>query len=515
MESVFSIMHSSFKAVLLLSLFATYNFAATKKPPCDSISKTIVENDTFTTEINCSSEGDWRVYREKNGESDGKQEAYHPNGKLSFITSYKNGKLEGHSESWSADGLLERFESYHNEHFIDTLLIFFHDGGKPQVFCVFDTAGRKNGWSMTWAYNGNLIDSSYYVNNEKQEAFYFWKSGKLMLYEKTRANARTHRYDILEAATFDSTGKQNGEVKGGNGRIIVLKPRAEEALRAGYVERMDELLDTLDVEHTQVQADEYFEGNFSMYQKEYMYSSTQKAPCDSISTSIVKNDTFSTLVSYDEKGGYQVIRTKNGKEDGKQEAYHPFGKPASISNYKNGKRDGIFESWSPSGFHETYEPYRNDHRIDTCIHWWDKDKLRSVHVFDSAGKKNGWSMTWDYNGILLDSIHYAKDKKKEAFYFWESGELMLYEKTKINSQTGSYDILEAATFDSAGNKNGEVKNGNGRIIIRTRRIGGGEMLHEIDKIDTLDVKGTQVQADEDIDRYLEVDSYGRDVSDWR
>ena len=107
----------------------------------------------------------------------------------------------------------------------------------------------------------------------------------------------------------------------------------------------------------------------------------------------------------------------------------------------------------------------------------------------------------------MPANNYVKDEKKEGYFFWESGKLMLYEKTRRNPHAkpydryyhGPHDILEAASFDSTGQKNGEVKGGNGRLIILSTCYG----------IDSVDVKATHVRKAGYYDGYLDVGYDGR------
>jgi antitoxin component YwqK of YwqJK toxin-antitoxin module len=153
-----------------------------------------------------------------------------------------------------------------------------------------------------------------------------------------------------------------------------------------------------------------------------------------------------------------------------------------------------------------YEPFRNGRPIGTHKHWHGKDRLKSVRAYNDAGEMDGWSMDWAENGALEDSVFYAKNEKREGYFFRESGKLMLYEKTRRNPRTGPYDgyyrgpydILEAASFDSTDKRNGEVKGGNGRLIILSACSG----------IDTVEVADSHVLVEGYYDGYLDVNHYG-------
>ncbi len=506
MEMEFALKRGIFAASLLLSLFTACDHAKTNKPKCDSISTSIVKTDTFTTEIKCSEDGYRRVTRKTNGREDGQWEAYGADGTLEELSHFKKGEADGLFQIWHPDGTPYDRKFYRNGHLSDTARLWY-DNGKLNSLDVYDTAGRRNGWSMNWDDRGILLDSVYHAENEMKEAFYFWESGKLMFHEKTIGNPQTHRYDIREAASFDSTGTKNGEVENGNGRLIVLHTRGFSAS------------DTLEVKGTVLQdAGESF-GYFALslfpahacasLRAEHKKTGTDGPDCNSMTTSIVKKDTLTTEIRYDDAmvGGWKVIRKKNGKEDGRWEDYNSDGKPVLVSNYRNGQEDGIYEGWWESGFPFLYEPYRNGNRVGVHKEWYRKDKLKSVRSYNAAGQMHGWSINWAENGNLEDSIYYVNDEKNEGFFFWKSGKLMLSEKTRWNPGIkpydgyyhGPYDILEAASFDSTGKQNGEVKGGNGRII----------MLSACSGTDTLEVKDTHVRKAGYFDGHLDVNFYGQ------
>ena len=146
----------------------------------------------------------------------------------------------------------------------------------------------------------------------------------------------------------------------------------------------------------------------------------------------------------------------------------------------NGKENGIREGYQEDGFLSVYKPYHNGTPVDTHKVWYDNKNQESVITYDSAGNKNGWCRTWYENGNLQDSTLYTHGTKLQEFLYYENGKPMFTSTLKEDGY-----ITSAQSWFPTGKKNGEVKNGNGKVL--TPRTGN---LY----FDTLVVKDGKVQS---------------------
>lgn len=104
-------------------------------------------------------------------------------------------------------------------------------------------------------------------------------------------------------------------------------------------------------------------------------------------------------------------------------------------------------------------------------------KLESLIIYDSSGNKNGWSKSWYENGTLKDSVLFSKGDKLKEHLFYENGKKMFSSTMRPDGY-----IVSSVSFDTKGKKNGEVKSGNGRVILPGR----------MEKLDTLVIRNGKV-----------------------
>lgn len=182
--------------------------------------------------------------------------------------------------------------------------------------------------------------------------------------------------------------------------------------------------------------------------------------CGKISTEIINNEKITKTIECRKNGGWAIFRELNGKLHGKIEYFHPNGKLAQVSFYANNKQIGIQKGWDSTGFLSVYKPYKNGHPVDTHKVWRDKNKMKYIKIYDQDGNKHGWSRNWYENGKLQDSTLYVHGDKIEEFIYHENEKLMIHSKMKPNGF-----ILSSESYYVNGTKSGEVKNGNGRVIL--------------------------------------------------
>lgn len=191
-------------------------------------------------------------------------------------------------------------------------------------------------------------------------------------------------------------------------------------------------------------------------------------------------DTIVVTKEMSKNGGWWVYRELRDSLCGKSEHYYSNGKLSQTTNFKNGKENGIRQGFLPDGSQSAYKPYRNGTPIDTHKVWFKNKKQESIIIYDTSGNKNGWCRNWFETGVLKDSTLYAHGEKLEEHLFYTTGKPMFRSKLKPDGY-----IITSASFYTNGAQSGEVKNGNGRIIVPKH-------LDDTNSFDTLDIKEGKV-----------------------
>lgn len=205
-----------------------------------------------------------------------------------------------------------------------------------------------------------------------------------------------------------------------------------------------------------------------------------KPDCGTESVEILKNDTITTLIRCSKDSSWTEVKKKNGKLHGQIKTYYQDGKIKRISMIENGKENGITKGWLPDGFISIYKPYHNGTPVDTHKVWYENKNQESIIIYDSTGQKNGWCRTWYENGKLQDSTLFTHGTKLQEFLYYDNGKPMFTSTLKNDGY-----ILSAQSWFPDGKKNGEIKNGNGKVL--TPRTGN-------QYFDTLVVKNGKVQG---------------------
>lgn len=226
------------KIVLYIVLVLVVNvFSKTKV----SISSQIIDKDTITVKKRVYDDGDYSIDSLKNGELNGVCNNYYANGKIAQTNLFVNGKDEGVRKGWAPDGFLSVYKPYHNGIPIDTHTVYY-DNKKLESIIIYDSTGEKNGWCRKWYENGNMQDSSLYTHGTKVDQYHFYENGKMMFTSTLREDGY-----ILSSASWYPDGKPSGEIKNGNGHILL--PSSSKS---------NELFDTLNVKDGMVQGSSYY-----------------------------------------------------------------------------------------------------------------------------------------------------------------------------------------------------------------------------------------------------------------
>ena len=191
-------------------------------------------------------------------------------------------------------------------------------------------------------------------------------------------------------------------------------------------------------------------------------------------------DTIRVISRKYSNGGVDITRTKNGELHGKSEGFYPNGSKMNETFFIDGKEHGVRKGWSENGFQSVYKPYHYGVPVDTHKVWYHNENKKTQEVYDSSGQRHGWAMNWYENGTLQDSTLYEKGEKLEEYHFYECGALLFTSKMRPDGY-----IVSSESFTTDGKRNGQVKDGNGFVVMPGR----GETL------DTLTIEDGRVVDD--------------------
>jgi antitoxin component YwqK of YwqJK toxin-antitoxin module len=186
-------------------------------------------------------------------------------------------------------------------------------------------------------------------------------------------------------------------------------------------------------------------------------------------------------------------------------SWHDNGKIESSYILNNHEFDGIYKEWHPNGTIKSIFSYKNGCLVDSSYFFFSSGRLRSLSKnrgcnnrgwslsflengdtamlstpelsksfhpnrrpkslirYDSLGRKHGLSEEWREDGTRKDSTVYEQGNIIEIRTYFTTGKLR-YWVSKFDRSTG-FKKLEAAYYDPAGKKCGEIKNGNGTYIL--------------------------------------------------
>ncbi len=202
--------------------------------------------------------------------------------------------------------------------------------------------------------------------------------------------------------------------------------------------------------------------------------------CDSNWVKIENGESIRYSIFCFKDGSWDVFRELNGKLHGEINSFFPNSNLKQKSYFIKGKEFGVRKGWLPDGTLSVYKPYYNGIPVDTHKVWYDNKNQESIIIYDSTGNKNGWCRTWYENGNIQDSTLYTHGTKLQEFLYYENGKPMFTSTLKEDGY-----ITSSMSWFPTGMKNGEVKNGNGKVL--TPRTGNSYF-------DTLVVKDGKVQG---------------------
>jgi len=108
----------------------------------------------------------------RDGQQEGEQLEWYPNGRLSSKYFYKDGKREGEYLDWYADGKLLYKEFYSNGNLEGDQLCWY-PGGYQLCYKSFYRKGKKDGEQLRWHDNGKLQCRCFYKDGKKDDGNYY------------------------------------------------------------------------------------------------------------------------------------------------------------------------------------------------------------------------------------------------------------------------------------------------------------------------------------------------------
>jgi len=138
-------------------------------------------------------------------------------------------------------------------------------------------------------------------------------------------------------------------------------------------------------------------------------------------------------------------------------SYHPSGKLKGIG-VNNGKWFRLGEDGDSLAIGYS----RNGQSVGLRKVWYEEGKLKSLIHYNDSGKKHGLSEEWREDGTRKDSTVYDNGDIIEFRDYYENGKLLTHRTQKpVNKD------INGVYYDPNGKKTGEIKNGNGIVIIHS------------------------------------------------
>jgi len=154
----------------------------------------------------------------------------------------------------------------------------------------------------------------------------------------------------------------------------------------------------------------------------------------------------------------QTIEYRNGVKNGIETAYSDYakGEKTSETYYVDGKRNGLNVTWR-NGHKLSEETYTNGLQDGVAIAWDVSGQTNSITHFRN-GRFDGLWVRFFPNGKEAEEIVYATNGIASHKTWYANGALMAGE---IQGENG----LAAKSYDFTGRQTGEVKAGNGALVM--------------------------------------------------
>ena len=412
----------------------------------DSTWKFYDKNETLILEINYKKgkkNGIRKTYQEKeiteenfiNDVKQGLTIYYYPYGKIKKSINFIDGLEQGLAKEYSEDGTIitlieykkgfivnrEKINRYDQQRFKHGKWKYFHKNGNLQLEGNYKH-GFKNGYFKEYSSDGNLISTTKYVDDIKQEEVAelvklnirknYYKNGKVKViasYKKGIPEGIRREYSPegkIERSYIFKNGKIIGE------GIITEKGEKDGQWKEYY-------------EDGNLKAEGSYNkdiktGNWNFYHKnrtlEQEGSYTDKGKKEGIwkwyydTGRLLREENFyngladGLMTEYDEKG--EIITQGEfieGLEDGMW--FYEMGDHREEGEYIDGLRNGVWKYFFDDGKLSFEGKFIDDNPNGKHIYYWDNGNIKE-EGFYSMGRKEGEWKKFDYEGVLLLVISY-------------------------------------------------------------------------------------------------------------
>jgi len=405
------------------------------------------------------------------GNLEGYNEKFYPNGEYNIKAYFKKGKLEGEWSKFNYSGVIAEKANYKDGKIEEIYYDYFPQG---QLSAETEySSGKKNGTFKRYYEDGSLDLIASFSNNEangKYSEYYIngnlysegeYKNG----YQVGLWKDYYYNKQLKNEGNYDSKGRKIG-------KWLTYYPDG-----------------TLEQE-------EFYSENGKQNGTANYYS----IKGDLMFTYNFKNEILTEVTSYDKnKKELGKFTEKKGVIDLK--FYSPAGVVTSEGRLKDGKREGKWKFYTNSGILISEENYKGGLYDGSVINYFNNGNISSYYEY-KKGEKNGLFQSYFKNGNLKQEGFYLKNQANGYWYSYNingnTSQIDFYKADNFDGYQEEYDffgrkktesfyndgiLLITQYFDTIGNvyfvdslKNGNgtslIKDINGNILFKTNVISG-------------------------------------------